>query len=506
MASPPSRRPSFGMLLRRTKSGDFGKSGKKAQASAHAQALKDAQQERQRQPPPKLPDLLNSSDHLATAFPDMRSNSAYTLASGPPITRAVNEAPRKYTATSHPSMPPPPVPPIPFDPYARSESMTHRGRYSYASSAVSTINSPRRVRRRKDPTPFNILIVGTRGAGKTSFLEFLKTALALPANKRPVKRHEDDAFRLPQSHGGFVPHYLETEIDSERVGLTLWDSEGLDKTVVDLQLRELSYFVESKFEETFAEEMKVVRSPGVQDTHIHAVLLLLDPARIDRNIATAKKMTLNGLTNGTTIASALHAFGGLDEDMDLQVLRMLHGRTTVIPVIAKADTITSKHMTVLKRTVWDSIKKADLDPLEALGLDVDHESVSDKIDEEDEDETDNQAVESGDDKSSSPSTTPRSKSLASPKERRKQHDDAKDDELPFLPLSIISPDLYETGVLGRRFPWGFADPYNTQHCDFQRLKEAVFSEWRTDLRESSRDQWYEGWRTSRLKQRGSSRR
>lgn len=40
------------------------------------------------------------------------------------------------------------------DPYARTESMTHRGRYSYASSAVSTINSPRRVRRRKDPTPY----------------------------------------------------------------------------------------------------------------------------------------------------------------------------------------------------------------------------------------------------------------------------------------------------------------------------------------------------------------
>jgi hypothetical protein len=41
-----------------------------------------------------------------------------------------------------------------FDPYPRTESMTHRGRYSYASSAISTVNSPRRVRRRKDPTPF----------------------------------------------------------------------------------------------------------------------------------------------------------------------------------------------------------------------------------------------------------------------------------------------------------------------------------------------------------------
>jgi hypothetical protein len=53
------------------------------------------------------------------------------------------------------------VPPLPstgtsevVDPYARTESMTHRGRYSYASSAVSTMTNPRRVRRRKDPTPY----------------------------------------------------------------------------------------------------------------------------------------------------------------------------------------------------------------------------------------------------------------------------------------------------------------------------------------------------------------
>ena len=58
-----------------------------------------------------------------------------------------------------------PIPPVPgvaaelngdsaMDPYARTESMTNRGRYSYASSSISTINNPRRMRRRKDPTPF----------------------------------------------------------------------------------------------------------------------------------------------------------------------------------------------------------------------------------------------------------------------------------------------------------------------------------------------------------------
>lgn len=45
---------------------------------------------------------------------------------------------------------------VAIDPSARTDSMTNRGRFSYASSManVNSVNSPRRVRRRKDPTPF----------------------------------------------------------------------------------------------------------------------------------------------------------------------------------------------------------------------------------------------------------------------------------------------------------------------------------------------------------------
>ena len=63
--------------------------------------------------------------------------------------------------------------------------------------------------------------------------------------------------------------------------------------------------------------------------------------------------------------------GGLDEDFDLQVLRTLQGKTTVVPVISKADTITTAHMAFLKKTVSESLKLAGLDPLEALHLDAD---------------------------------------------------------------------------------------------------------------------------------------
>lgn len=361
-------------------------------------------------------------------------------------------------------------------------------------------------------SPFcSILIVGTANSGKTSFLEFLKTALALPAKKRSKSTAEyDDRPKAPPS-GNFVPHYLETEIDAERVGLTLWDSEGLEKNVVDLQLREMLSFLESKFEETFAEEMKVVRSPGVQDTHIHAVFLVLDPSRLDRNIAAAKAASAKGQANGGKHYPHTRILGGLDEDLDLQVLRTLQGKTTVIPVIAKADTITTKHMNVLKRTVAESLKKANLDPLEALGLDDEDGSVADsnRIEEEDEDQVSEPSEgEAGETDPELPiqgqESSPKSKRLSSGSVRRHKGSDEnlKEDEVPFLPLSILSPDIYEPEVIGRQFPWGFADPYNEEHCDFVRLKETVFSEWRGELRELSREQWYEGWRTSRLKQHG----
>ena len=163
--------------------------------------------------------------------------------------------------------------------------------------------------------------------------------------------------------------------DGERIGLTLWDSEGLDESMVDLQLREMSSFLESKFEDTFTEEMKVVRSPGVQDTHIHCVFLVLDPSRLDHNIAVGQKA--RDTANDTLFAKG-NSFlqdtepsipNALDEDLDLQVLRTLQGKTTVVPVISKADTVTTTRMAQLKRAVWDSIKRANLDPLEGLALD-----------------------------------------------------------------------------------------------------------------------------------------
>lgn len=379
---------------------------------------------------------------------------------------------------------------------------------------------------------FSILVVGTKSCGKTSFIEFLKTALIRPLRSRPTTPSSSpQTYTKRDPSSPFTAHYVETELDGERIGVTLWDSKGLEKNIIDLQLREMSVFVESKFSETFHEEQKVLRATGVRDTHIHCVFLILDPAKLDQNIANGNQKTRNKYSYVDQ-----RVIGALVEDTDVEILRRLRGKTTIIPVISKADTITTAHMSYLKRTVWGSLKELKIDPLEALSLDSEDEEGSEY-------DTASSAVRSADeekpsdDRESTSSfygdaregndtngdtngeTTPQplqvkgkstnGDTLRPVSSIPPQHDEirlsrlSENVDLPTLPLSTLSPDMYDPGVVGRRFPWGFADPYNADHCDFVRLKDCVFGEWRNELREVARERWYESWRTNRLKHRGT---
>lgn len=351
------------------------------------------------------------------------------------------------------------------------------------------------MRRRKDPTPYNILIIGARNSGKTSFIQFLERALALPPQKRPHRTSDGDTPpSSARANPNFEHHYQEVDIDGERIGLTLWDSQGLDKGVVDLQLRDLSNFVESKFDDTFIEEMKVVRAPGVRDTHIHCVFLILDPSRLDANIKASQKPS-NGVDTGR-IGKPVRLVGALDEDFDLQVMKTLSSKTTVIPVISKADTVTTAHMAFLKQKVSQSLRKAGLDPLQALSFEA--ESLDDdRLDERDEDGNSGAGgSETGAGSRSDDSATDQpisNKKQPISHKRQPSNMSLMDPTLDsgYVPWSIISPDQYslesKDGPVGRHFPWGFADPYNPDHCDFVKLKEAIFGDWRSELREASRE-------------------
>jgi len=333
---------------------------------------------------------------------------------------------------------------------------------------------------------------------------------------------------MTSSDSNFASYYLETELEGERVGLTLWDSQGLERNIVDLQLKELTNFVESKFEETFAEEQKLQRTPGSRDTHIHCVFLVLDPLRLSTNLSNKDS---KHHYNGNAFAAAADT-AVLDHELDLQVIRAFGGKTTVIPVISKADTLTAAHMRHLKKNVWNTVQSEKLDPLDALDLEesedefepdsedqltddsevlpiqkhIDHSSA---IDYSDEYEDSSFVTDSHTANSSSPRAMAVSSATTSPGQPfRRPHSRAASRTMAmeepsvedmYIPFSILTPDPFDPEVVGRRFAWGLADPHNAEHCDFNRLRDSVFTEWRTELRNAARQTWYENWRTSRLK-------
>jgi hypothetical protein len=150
MSSPPaaqngqrsaSRSSSLGnLLLRRSKSteplGDRKSSGSRLLRKKSSDKDELARQREANAVPPQPPKLptFSSYPRLQSFGGEMADRSKNSNVLVPPVPSSASTEP--------------------VDPYARTESMTHRGRYSYASSAVSTVTNPRRVRRRKDPTPY----------------------------------------------------------------------------------------------------------------------------------------------------------------------------------------------------------------------------------------------------------------------------------------------------------------------------------------------------------------
>ena len=168
------RKGSFS-FLRRSKSRERSTSGtaparKLSKRDRSKVRHQDMMQEQMPSPPPRIPAIPHPPDLLVFSSEDTRQDSSAVMsnrAGGSFRERLAQKASQETLGSDmYRGMPVPPVPPIPpipgtistpksyVDAFPRTESLVHRGRYSYASSAISTINSPRKIRRRKDPTPF----------------------------------------------------------------------------------------------------------------------------------------------------------------------------------------------------------------------------------------------------------------------------------------------------------------------------------------------------------------
>ncbi|OAX42842.1 hypothetical protein K503DRAFT_766361 [Rhizopogon vinicolor AM-OR11-026] len=251
---------------------------------------------------------------------------------------------------------------------------------NWRSSTVPATSTRRAHRKNRTPPAFNLMVVGGRGIGKTSLLRLLlETADVSPTAT------EDQRVSLECFLKGSLKHTQQIntacveihESRYDRVLLTVIDTPGLDfgdgrELRVERQVSGIIKYLDAQYADTMNEESKVVRqSKG--DQHVHLCIFMVDPSFI-LSSSRRNQPPRPGRTRSDTTGSCSN-FGDLQEDdsdreystefamspAELRVIRRLSARVNVLPVIARADSLTDETLSLVKAAVLRDLESAGLD-------------------------------------------------------------------------------------------------------------------------------------------------
>ncbi|CAL1712596.1 unnamed protein product [Somion occarium] len=142
-------------------------------------------------------------------------------------------------------------------------------------------------RKARNPTTFNVMVVGAQGTGKTSLLRLLLdtadiSPTATPDQKANMERFLKGSTKRTDSIQTACVEICESKYD--RVLLSVVDTPGLDfqnghELKLERQVTHIVKYMDTQFFDTLSEESKVVRqSKG--DQHIHLCIYTIDPSSI----------------------------------------------------------------------------------------------------------------------------------------------------------------------------------------------------------------------------------
>ncbi|KAH9947585.1 Septin-domain-containing protein [Amylocystis lapponica] len=242
-------------------------------------------------------------------------------------------------------------------------------------------------RRVRNPTTFNIMVVGAKGTGKTSLLRLLlDTADISPTATAEQKSAMERFLRGPPKRTDSIQAACVEICESryDRLLLSVIDTPGLNfqeghELKLDRQVSSIVKYLDTQFADTMSEESKVVRqSKG--DQHIHLCIYMIDPASIVTPSLRRAESSLPAKTRSeTTVSYHPPDLSSMSDDTtseetdeeaddaltmspaDIRVIRRLTTRANVLPVLARADSLTDDTLAEMKRVVRRDLHAANLD-------------------------------------------------------------------------------------------------------------------------------------------------
>ncbi|KAK6302417.1 hypothetical protein J4Q44_G00267720 [Coregonus suidteri] len=291
---------------------------------------------------------------------------------------------------------------------------------------VGFANLPNQVHRKsvKKGFEFTLMVVGESGLGKSTLINSLFLTDLYP--ERIIPGAAEKIERTVQIEASTV----EIEERGVKLRLTVVDTPGYGDAINSQDcFSTIIAYIDDQFERYLHDESGLNRR-HIVDNRVHCCFYFISP-----------------LGHGL-------------KPLDVQFMKAIHNKVNVVPVIAKADTLTLRERERLKRRI--------LDEIDEHGIKIYH--LPDAESDEDED--------------------------------FKEQTKILKASIPFAVVgSNQQIEAKGKKVRGRLYPWGVVEVENPEHNDFLKLRTMLITHMQ-DLQEVTQDLHYENFRSERLKRGG----
>lgn len=303
-----------------------------------------------------------------------------------------------------------------------TEVIKERPKVREIDGYVGFANLPNQVYRKavKKGFEFTLMVVGESGLGKSTLINSMFLTDIYNSTDYPGPTQ-----RLKKTVAVEMTRVMLKE-NGVNLQLTIVDTPGFGDAVDNSNCwAPIIEFIENKYEDYLNSEARVTRKLNA-DQRVHCCLYFIQPSG-------------HGL-----------------KSLDIEFMRRLCDKVNIIPVIAKADTLTADECNLFKKQIINEISQNNIKIYEFPDTHEDDEEH--KV----------------------------NKSLR--------------DRVPFAVVGSNAVIEGEGGkkIRGRKYPWGIAEVENLEHCDFIALRNMVIRTHLQDLKDVTNNVHYENYRCLKL--------
>ncbi|CAF0729145.1 unnamed protein product [Brachionus calyciflorus] len=301
-------------------------------------------------------------------------------------------------------------------------SISSNGSSDSNQTYVGFANLPNQVHRKfvKKGFEFTLMVVGESGLGKSTLINSLFLTDLYPERPTP------DPTEKIRKTVNIEASTVEIEERGVKLRLTIVDTPGFGDSINATECyKPIIKYIDDQFERFLNDESGLNRR-NISDNRAHCCFYFIAP------------------------------WGHGLKPLDIECMKELQGKVNIIPIIAKADTLTPNEVKRLKTRILKELNEHDIHIYQIPDCDSD---------EDEEFKTQNKQLK---------------------------------DAIPFAVVgSTQTIEVRGRKIRGRLYPWGVVEVENIEHNDFLKLRSMLITHMQ-DLQEVTHEVHYENYRSEKL--------